>query len=99
MQIIIKHWTDEIIKSPAKKANALLIENCTGVGKYKGRADQIKNIMELITSENYLDMCRRVRELDSDDSVEGSSNFVRFIKSFENSDAEWIEIVGKALGE
>ena len=44
-------------------------------------------------------MSRRVKDLDSDDSVTGSSNFGRFIKLFENSDCEWIEKIGKALEE
>ena len=48
MQIIIKHWTDDIIKSPAKKVNAPLIEKYTGVENCKGRADQIKKVMEYV---------------------------------------------------
>ena len=46
-----------------------------------------------------MDMCRRVKVLDLDDSVCGSSNVSRFIKFFENSDGAWIENVGKALEE
>ena len=99
MQIIIKHWTDENIKSPAKKVNAPLIEKYTGVENYKGRVDQIIRVMECVTAENYVDMCRRVKGLDLDDSVCGSSNVSRFIKFFENSDGAWIENVGKALEE
>ena len=97
MQIIIKHWTDENIKSPAKKVNAPLIEKYTGVENYKGRADQIKRVMECVTVENYVDMCRRVSELDSDDSVGGSSNFGRFIKLFQNNILGWIERINSLL--
>ncbi len=99
MQVIIKHWTDENIKSPAKKVNAPLIEKYTGVENYKGRLDQIKRIMECIATENYADMCKRVGELVSDDSVCGSSNFGRFIKLFENGDSEWIEDICKSFDE
>lgn len=57
MQIIIRHWTnDEILKSPAKKANAHLIERFTGVKNYRARADQIEEVMKCITRENYLEM-------------------------------------------
>ena len=91
MQIIIKHWTNENIKSPAKKVNAPLIEKYTGVENYKGRTDQIKKVMECVTVENYVDMCRRVSELDSDDSVGGSSNCGKFIQNLENSDYRWID--------
>lgn len=97
MQIIIKHWTDENIKSPAKKVNAPLIEKYTGVENYKGRADQIIRVMECVTAENYVDMCRRVSELDSDDSVGGSSNFGRFIKLFENNILGWLERINSQL--
>lgn len=75
MQIIAKHWTDENLKSPAKQVNAPLIKKYTGVKNYKGRADQIEEIMEYVTEENYRDMCQRVRDLESDDSIAGSSNF------------------------
>ncbi len=97
MQIIIKHWTDENIKSPAKKVNAPLIEKYTGVENYKGRTDQIKRVMECVTAENYADMCRRVSELDSDDSIGGSSNFGRFIILFENNILGWLERINSQL--
>lgn len=38
-----------------------------------------------------MDMSRRVKDLDSDDSVTGSSNFGKFIKLFESNDSRWIE--------
>lgn len=47
--------------------------------------------MEYVTVENYKDMSRRVKDLDSDDSVTGSSNFGKFIKLFESDDSRWIE--------
>ena len=53
MQIIAKHWTEALIKTPAKPVNAPLIEEFTGVFNYKGRADQIETVMEYITVENY----------------------------------------------
>ena len=56
MQIISKHWTKEILKTPAKGVNASLIKEYTKVENYKGRADQINRIMEYITKENYLEM-------------------------------------------
>lgn len=51
MQIISKHWTDENLKSPAKPVNDPLIEKYTGVENYKGRADQVKEIMKHVTEE------------------------------------------------
>lgn len=43
------HWSDEILKSPAKSVNAPLIKEYTGVENYKGRIDQIKINFQTIT--------------------------------------------------
>ena len=97
MQIISKHWTDENLKSPAKPINAPLLREYTGVENYKGRADQIEQVMKYITKENYVDMRRRVSELEVNDLVTGSSNFGKFIKLFESDDSEWIDEVNGIL--
>ena len=97
MQIISKHWTDEHLKSPAKPVNAPLIKKYTGVVNYKGRADQIQEVMKYVTEENYVDMCQRVRNLVSDDSITGSSNLGKFIKLFESDDSGWIEEINGTL--
>ena len=52
MQIISKHWTDENLKSPAKSVNALIIKEYTGVENYKGRADQIQEVMKHVIKES-----------------------------------------------
>lgn len=97
MQIIIKHWTDENLKSPAKPVNTPLIREHTGVENYKGRAEQIAQVMKHITKENYVDMRRRVRDLQSDDLVTGSSNFGKFIMLFESDDSGWIEEINSNI--
>ncbi len=97
MQIIIKHWTDKTIKSPAKKLNSPLIEEFTSVKDYKGRAVQIAMIMDQITVYNYKDMCRRIEALSLDDSIVGSSNFHKFIKYFESDDDGWIDEINRKL--
>lgn len=97
MQIISKHWTDEILKSPAKPVNAPLIKTYTGVENYKGRADQIKQIMKNITSENYKNMRNRVNNISTDDSVTGSSNFGLYLKLFESEDSSWIKEINERI--
>lgn len=97
MQIISKHWTDENLKSPAKPVNAPLIKEFTGVENYKGRADQIKAVMECITVENYRDMSQRVSQFEKIDTVTGSSNFGRFMELLESSDNEWINEINNSL--
>ena len=97
MQIITKHWTETLIKSPAKPVNAPLIEEFTGVKNYKGRADQIAAVMEHVTAENYADMRDRVCGLETRDTVVGSSNFGRFMELFGSSDAGWIQRINDTL--
>lgn len=97
MQIIIKHWTNENIKSPAKSVNAALIEKCTGVENYKGRDDQIKTIMQSISVENYRDMCKRIELLSNEDCLTGSSNFDRYMKLFSANTPDWMDEINRAL--
>lgn len=93
MQIVSKHWTDEIIKRPAKATNAPLIEKYTGVKGYKGRADQIDKVMESIDTDNYNDMKERIGKLPQDDHVDGSSNFSKLLEELETPDVQWISKV------
>lgn len=97
MQIITKHWTEGNIKSPAKKVNAPLIKEFTGVENYKARADQIETVMKYVTEENYADMCERVNKLDTKDNVLGSSNFGEYMRLFESSDCDWIDKINDKL--
>lgn len=97
MQIISKHWSDKNLKSPAKSVNAPLIKEYTGVDNYKGRADQLEEIMAHVTVENYVDMSQRVDKLSQEDSVTGSTNFGKFIKLFESRNDEWIEKINSIL--
>ena len=97
MQIITKHWDDKILKSPAKPVNSSFIEEITGVKNYKGRSDQIEEIMKHITAENYIDMRQRIVKLEIIDTVAGSSNFGKFMELFEDSDVKWIDKINCKL--
>ena len=99
MQIIIEHWSDCNLKSPAKSVNAPLIKEFTGVENYKGRADQIETIMKYITVGNYADMRCRIEELETIDTVTGSSNFGMFMKMFESEESGWIDEINAVLEE
>ncbi len=97
MQIVVKHWTDENLKSPAKSTNGVLIKKYTGVENYKGRSDQVKAVMEHVTAENYNDMRQRVCKLETTDTCVGSSNFGKFIRLFEDSNSKWISEINDRL--
>ena len=98
MQIVTKHWTDETIKSPAKKMNALLIEKFTGVKNYKGRADQIDKIMESVTINGYKDFRQRISSISTDDETVGGTNFGILLGKLENNNAQWIEDFNSIVG-
>ena len=97
MQIILQHWCEEKLKTPSKKVNSSLIQQCTGVENYKGRADQRKQIMEQITLENFGEMKERITQMENDDRIIGSSNFARFIEFLTNEDDGWIEKINTLL--
>ena len=98
MQIISKHWTDEVIKKTAKAVNAPLIERYTSVKGYKGRNDQIEHVMESITAENYKDMRDRVRVMEQDDHKDGSSNFAKLLDEIGTDDIQWIDAINEKIG-
>lgn len=97
MQIILKHWTEQMIKSPAKHINASLIKEFTGVENYKGREDQIEQVMQCITHDNYDVMYNRVLRLTDEDTFLGSSNFGRFLKRFTHENYAWIEAINSIV--
>ena len=97
MQIILKHWTDEMLTSQAKQVNAPIIEELTKVKGYKGKENQIKEIMNCITPKNYSAMRERVKLLDQNDSIIGNSNFSKIIEWLESENWEWIDKINKML--
>ncbi len=97
LQIVSKHWTDEVITSPAKTVNAHLIEKYTGVKGYKGRADQIDQIMKSITAKGYGDFRKRILALDTDDQLIGSTNAGKLFDWLESDACEWIERCNSVL--
>ena len=99
MQIILKHWTGDIIKSPAKLVNAPLIEKYTGIKKYKGKTNQIEGIMKFINKENYIIMKKRIINIPDTDSIDGSSNFDKLIKYLESQDCRWINLLNDKLDQ
>lgn len=90
MQIILQHWREIKLKSPAKKVNASIIQELTGIESYKGKAEQRKSLFDGITKENYLEMKERIGRLAVDDTIKGSSNFSRFLKMFSDENDDWI---------
>jgi hypothetical protein len=97
MQIIITHWKEILLNSPAKKINAPIIEECTGVTNYKARSDQREEIFRQISRENYRDMLIRIKKFVDDDTIVASSNFGKFMDYFTTDDDTWVEEINKVL--
>lgn len=97
MQIIIEHWDDVVLDSHKKKKNAPIIFDITGIEGYKGRADQRQELFSRITKENYQEMRERIKQLPSEDTTEGSTNFGRFIEYFTTDDIKWIQTINDIL--
>ncbi len=99
MQIIIEHWDNVILGSHKKKKNAPIIFKLTGIEGYKGRADQRQELFSLITKENYWEMQERIKNLPSDDTIEGSTNFGKSIDYFSTDSSKCIQMINRALEE
>lgn len=97
MQIVIQHWKGICLKSPAKKVNALVSEECTGVSDYKAREEQRRIVFEQITKDNYAVMLERVKKMPDKDTIVGSSNFGKFMDYFAGEDMEWIDEINLVL--
>lgn len=97
MQIIIEHWDDIVLASNKKKKNAPIIFDLTGIEGYKGRADQRQALFSRINRENYEKMLERIKKLPSDDTIEGSTNFGKFMDYFSSDDNNWIKIINNSL--
>lgn len=97
MQIIIKHFSDVVLKTQAKKMNAPIIEQCTGVKDYDAKSDERKQLMSLVDNLNFNSMRFRVKNLSMDDSQIGSSNFSVFVERLLCPNASWISEINNFL--
>ncbi len=99
LQIILRHWSDVVLKTSAKKVNAQWVKTFTGVENYKGRADQRAEMMRQITRENYQEMKKRIALWDQGDTVPGGSNIGRLLTHLESDDVGWIEEFNRKIEE
>lgn len=100
MQIILLHIEDVVLKTPAKKINSIYIEKAFGIGeKYKASKTQRDIIFSKITVENYYAMVERIKKLPSDDSVIGSTNFLKYIEFLTSENSSWIKDINNQIEE
>ena len=99
MQIILSHFGNVALTTQAKKTNAPIIEELTGMQGYAGHEKQMNSICEQINRDSYVKMKERLRKEQYDDEEPGSSNVVPFIELFEGDDIGWIREINKYLDE
>ncbi|RKJ20953.1 hypothetical protein D7X48_07510 [bacterium D16-50] len=99
MQIIIEHFGDVRLCSNNKKKNAPVIYDLTRIEGYKGRKEQRRELFSQITKENYQEMRERIKQIPWDDTVEGSTNFGRFLDYFSSDDRRWMQMINEVLDE
>lgn len=97
MQIIIEHWGEVLLKSPAKKQNAVIIEKYTGIRDYDAKAEQRKELMSKVNPENYVLMLARIHKLSSNDMDLNSTNFEYLMEKLSSSDNSWIDKINSVL--
>lgn len=97
MQIIIEHFAEVMLKSPAKKVNSTVIQQYTGINDYKAKQEQRTALMRLINKENYELMVERVDRLPCSDTDMNSSNFNILMNHLSNSNTDWIDKINEEL--
>lgn len=98
MQIILLHFAIVSLKTQAKKINAKLIEELTGVKGYKANQEEhIKAICARINRQSYFDMKERVADINRPDNEPGSANFIEFLQRFESDKPGWIAEIRNIL--
>ena len=97
MQIIIEHFAEVMLKSPAKKVNATVIQEYTGITDYKAKQEQRSALMKQINEENYVLMVQRVGRLSNSDTDLNSSNFDLLMKRLAHENTDWIDEINDKL--
>lgn len=99
MQIILSHFQKVKLKYNSKNKNSNMIEQCTGVKNYEGKKNQIKNICNKITYENYLVMKENLKSVSTDENCLPSTNILTLFANLESSDDNWIKKINKKLNK
>lgn len=99
MQIVLLHFGDVSLKNQGKRTNSSVIKTMTGIQNYDAHEDQIRELCSKITRSNYKEMKGRVKNINFNDDVSGSTNIGVYLNSFENSDDHWITEIRKACSQ
>ena len=97
MQIFLLHFKYIKLTSQSKHVNARYIAELTNIDNYDAKERQRKEFFSKIKRNNYTLMKENISKLSIDDNDVSSTNFLEFIKKFENDEANWINDINKDL--
>ena len=97
MQIFLSHFKYIKLTSQSKHVNARYIAELTNIDNYDAKEKQRKEFFSKIKRNNYTLMKENISKLSIDDNDVSSTNFLEFIKKFENDEANWINDINKDL--
>ena len=97
MQIILSHFGEIKLTSQSKAVNAKHIRRFTGITNYKATKEQRAELFGMIRRNNYEVMKKNIAKLSTNDNDTSSTNFLIFVKNFENDDDSWIDNINNKL--
>lgn len=97
MQIVLSHFAKINLKHKAKKINADMIKEITGIENYDAKEEQIKELIGKVNYKNYQIMKENIKELSNDYMVVPSTNILSFLENFESDDVSWIDEINNQI--
>ncbi len=97
MQIFLLHFKYIKLTSQSKHVNARYIAELTNIDNYDAKERQRKEFFSKIKRNNYSLMKENISKLSTNDNDVSSTNFLEFIKKFENDEINWINDINKDL--
>ena len=91
LQVVLSHVGDAYLSKVAKKSNAQIVKELTGIDGYKASQDQISEMIGKIHFSSLEAFKKRLDGISTDFKDVPSTNFLTFLNRFENDDDAWIE--------
>ena len=97
LQLMIYHFSNDILPSNNKSKCKPIVEKNTGIKNYSAHDRQRQVIASLITCDNYYEMKKTIKNIVINEKVKGSTNFYTLISYLESSNTSWINKINKKL--
>ena len=91
LQIVLSHFDDVSLTKVSKKANSVIVEKLTGIKNYDAKQERIDVMIKQIHYSSMESFKKRMMDIDKEFDTIPSSNFITFLKRFEENDTKWID--------